>query len=612
MFRVVDRRIEHTGDEKSVKIEDFVSIPGAVQALGLVVLPYAEPVMRITVASNNSLSVCFLASSNGFEAELRKPQDFLSDHIVEDHMVFPLDFEVFNAVQEAVGELGIPTLGEIDLHGFRRVIRLKSLTGIEVELDEAVEEEIRLQLQASQQKNSLATPLWGYQEAGFRWMVNLWELGLGGILADEMGVGKTMQLLALISHVDENKTTPNPVMVILPNNLLLTWAREISRHGPKLSAKTHLHVGADRSRDFRFLEKQAVIFTTYSMVSQDLDFLSLIEWELLICDEAHWAKDPTSLRTRSIKSLRSRTHFLATGTPVQNHLLDLWSLVDIVDRGLLGSFEEFQLRCTNSPSEAKALGRMVEHRLLRRTQEDVGLEVPESVETVVPLALTAEERATYQEIQEGKHPSYFGKRGRGLTWPKRQFAAHPGSLEEPYRAEAGQKASYLLDEFSKISEAGEKAIAFVADCNVARNLYAQLIQFQFPSSFCEVIDGQTPQELRFGVLERFRGFESSAILFLNPVVSGEGETIVEANHVFHMNPGWNPAKLDQSSFRVKRPGQVRTVYIHRLFLVDTIEEALVDLIQSKREISEAALEAAEQRVRTEGISKQLGFGGSGD
>ena len=612
MFHVVDRRIKQTVEDEVVDIEQFALVPGGVEALGLVVLPYAEPVLRVTVSHDNSLRLSFHACSSGFEAELRERGDFLSTHIVDDNMVFPLDSEVFTVALETLLELGLPIAGEIDIHGFRNVTRLKSLTEIDVELDEGVEAEIDLQLLEAQQENLLATELWDYQETGFRWMANLWELGLGGILADEMGVGKTMQLLALLAHVTKRKPAQKPALVVLPNNLLLTWAREISKHAPNLAAATHLHAGPERSKDFRFLETQDVIFTTYSMVSQDIDFLSLVEWELVICDEAHWAKDPASLRTRSIKSLRSRTHFLATGTPVQNRLLDLWNLVDIVDRGLLGSFQDFQATCSDSPSEARALGRMVEHRILRRTQEDVGLEIPESVERVVPLEMTAEEKATYQDIQNGRHPNYMGMKGRGLTWPKRQFAAHTGSLDKPYQAREGQKSSYLTAEFSKILELDEKAIAFVADCNVARNLYAELIRSEFPNVFCEVIDGQTQQELRFGLLERFRAFEGSAILFLNPVVSGEGETIVEANHVFHMNPGWNPAKLDQSSFRVKRPGQLRTVFVHRLFLVYTIEEALMELIENKRQISEAALEAAEERVEMDGISKRLGFGGNND
>lgn len=595
VYEISGNHIVASGTKKIVDVQQFEVQEYVENKLGMEILADAEPLLRISGNREGSLVAQLVALSEGIEVPLREPQDLRVNHVVHDNMILPFDGQTFADLLITLEHSDFPISGEIEYRHLRALTKLKASTHLEILLDELSQLCLSTRF-SNERENLLSSQLWDFQSVGFSWMANLWEQSLGGILADEMGVGKTIQLLALIAHVEQNMVTPKPVLVIVPNNLLLTWSREVLKHAPKLASKTHLHAGPDRSRDVRFLEGEKVIFTTYSMVSQDIAFLALMDFELVICDEAHWAKDPLSQRANALKSLRANTIFLATGTPIQNRLLDLWNLIDIVDRGLLGPYEEFLATCTNSPAEAKTLGQLVEHRILRRTQADAGIELPESYEQVISLALSDFERETYLQIRKGTHPDFLGSRGRGLLSPQRQFAAHPQSLENQGDPNAGEKAEFLLEKFAEIDSLAEKAIVFVSDCNSARKLYAELVSRAFPNSYCMVVDGTTPSETRFGILERFRGFVGSGVLFLNPVVSGEGETIVEANHVFHMNPGWNAAKLDQSSFRVKRPGQKRTVYIYQLFYVGTIEEALLELIETKREISEAALEAAEKKL----------------
>lgn len=577
-------------DVHRTEVETYVE-----EELSMEILADAEPVLRINGGQDGSLFSQLVASSEGIEVALSKPLDLRADHVVSGNMVLPFEGETFVNLLTILENSDFPIAGEIEYRHMREITKLKASTQLEISLDELALRHLSEHF-SNAREHILSSQLWDFQVVGFSWMCNLWEQSLGGILADEMGVGKTIQLLALIAHVEKNMVSSKPILVIVPNNLLLTWSREVVKHAPKLAAKTHLHAGPDRSRDFRFLEGEKVIFTTYSMVSQDISFLALIDFEMVICDEAHWAKDPLAQRANALKSLRANTIFLATGTPIQNRLLDLWNLIDIVDRGLLGLYDEFLATCSNSPAEAKALGQLVEHRILRRTQADAGLELPESYEQVIPLALDESERETYMQIRKGTHPDFLGSRGRGLISPQRQFAAHSQSLEDRGEPNVGEKAEFLLAKLAEIDSLGEKAIVFVSDCNSARRLYTELVSQAFPDWYCALLDGTTPPDARFGILERFRSFAGSGALFLNPVVSGEGETIVEANHVFHMNPGWNAAKLDQSSFRVRRPGQKKTVFIYQLFYVGTIEEVLLELIDNKREISDAALEAAEKRL----------------
>ncbi len=580
------------------KIADVTSAEGEKfieETLGLEILADAEPIVEVSGEGLGFLSIQITCSSEGIEVPIETLEELNAGHLVHKAFLIPFDRTLFNRLRDALQSSRVPVLGEISYADVRVLTKLKASSSLEVRLDTSGEGKLANHFSGNRE-NLLKSELWDFQKAGFGWMSNLWEQSLGGIIADEMGVGKTIQLLALIAHVESHKPEAKPTLIVVPNNLLLTWAREAVKHAPGLASIIHIHSGSDRSKDLRFLETQEIILTTYSLISQDIDFLRLIDFELLVCDEAHWAKDPLSMRTESIKSLRVNTVFLATGTPVQNRLLDLWNLIDIIDPGLLGTYELFLATCRNSPAEARALGQLVDHRILRRTQADAGIVLPESFEHLIALRLTEEEQETYQSIRSGTHPDFLGSRGRGLISPQRQFAAHPQSLEVQPNPFAGDKLEFLTERFAEIDARDEKAIAFVADCNVARQLYAQAISETFITSYCQVIDGTTPAESRFGIMERFRDFNGSGILFLNPVVSGEGETIVEANHVFHLNPGWNPAKLDQSSFRVKRPGQTKTVFVYQLFYVATIEEAIMDLIDNKREISEAALEAAEDNL----------------
>lgn len=601
---ILENQICDAESRRPISIEDYVIQQRNRPSIGLALelLPYSNFLVRVSSGAGETMSYIVILTSSGLEAELPESLSLDSDHLVCEDYVFPFERSAHQELRSLLTGAGISLSGTIDADSLRTIIRAKVQVGVDIELPEdfeslaAEQAEIPVSLLVKSQ-------LWDYQLDGYRWLAWMWLRGMGAILADEMGVGKTLQLIALVALIHEQKAGARPVLIVVPNNLMLTWAREFVTHAPNVADLVHLHWGSQRSKDLRFLENQDVILTPYSLLAEDIELFGLIDLEAVILDEAHWAKNPISLRTDAVKQLRSSNFYLSTGTPVKNRLIDLWNLVDIIDRGLLGRHQDYQAICKNSPEDAVVLGQLVSNRILRRTQEMVGIALPETIEIDVPLTLDTSESA---ELKRIKAESASEGAGRGSIWPERQFCAHTGSRFGEKNPGRGQKAAYLLDEMTKITESAEKAIAFISDCNEGRGLYTKLIMENFPQIYCRQIDGQTPQDLRYGYLEEFKKVDGTAILFLNPAVSGTGETIVEANHVFHLNPGWTAADADQATFRVVRPGQTRKTVVRHIYYVDTIEEAAMQLIASKREISEIALRAAEDKLSVKGLLARFG------
>lgn len=438
-----------------------------------------------------------------------------------------------------------------------------------------------------EETSPLETQLWPYQSYGFSWMYRLWKCSLGGILGDEMGVGKTLQLMALSCHVA--KEGRGPVLIVVPSGLLLKWCKDFINHAPAFVSAVHVHLGPNRSKSSQFLNSKRIILTTYNLVVQDYAVLREIDFSAIVCDEAHELKESRTMKSQAIKGLNSQGKYLATGTPIQNNLGDYWTLIDIVEPGLLGSQQDFELFYSNTPTQAASLVEKTKHRILRRTQEQVGIEIPEGTEFYVPLQLSADLDAEYRQLTLDGSNSV----GRGALQRKRQFCAHPSSFELSKNPRAGAKSDYLVTELEKIGMLGEKVVIFVADFNEPRDLYRQLINEELPYFWTGTIDGRTPTDLRHHLLEEFSNHQGSAALLINPLVGGQGLDIVAANHVFHMNPAWNPAKTDQATFRVTRPGQTRQTWSHHLYYAFTVEEAIYNLVLDKRELSDAALEVAE-------------------
>jgi SNF2 family DNA or RNA helicase len=565
---------------------------------GLDILSYGtlKIILELVADSKPRADLRCEAHSDGVKIDVNLSASLAVDYFANAKHLIPVRFHQPDAIENSLRPLieEIPSM-ELEVAA-AAALRISEEHNLELSFSHELLEELS-RPQLIQRGSPTDTTLWPYQAYGFSWLYRLWECRLGGILGDEMGVGKTLQLIALSCQVARSGV--GPVLIVVPSGLLLKWCKDFVDHATSFVENVHVHYGPGRSKSVRLLSNKQIVLTTYSLVVQDFSMMQEVEFAAIACDEAHELKESRTMKSQAIKGLNARAKFLATGTPIQNNLTDYWTLIDIVDPGLLGPRHEFESKCQNTPTEAARLVEQTKHKILRRTQEQVGIEIPEGTEFYVPLELSGELREEYRQLALDSH----GVSSRGTLQRRRQFCAHPAAFDKAGNARLGAKSDYLLSELEKISDLGEKVVIFVADFNEPRDLYRKLINEELPVFWTGTIDGRTPNDFRHVLLQQFSDHVGPAALLINPLVGGQGLDIVAANHVFHMNPAWNPAKIDQATFRVTRPGQTRETWSHHLYYASTVEESIHDLVMNKRELSEAALQVAE--AEAEKASKSI-------
>jgi SNF2 family DNA or RNA helicase len=562
---------------------------------GVRVLGIASPQIFIYLDSESrpTFTVRALVGLECFDIGSQRPKHH--DYVILDSDVIPLRQEAFALLFNALSHLDREAVSAAPESLANALLKIAAQQRIDILFSEDFQYLLD-NLPIVDVTSPTSTKLWPYQEKGFSWMFRLWANGLGGVLGDEMGVGKTLQLLALTCEVSRRQQK-KPALIVVPGSLLLKWCRDFVNSAPDFADDIHVHSGPSRPRSIHILGSCRIILTSYSILVQDAELFSQLSFSVVCCDEAHELKESRTLKSSTIRHLDAEAKFLATGTPIQNRLADYWTLIDIVEPGLLGTKEEFESRCDNTPAAARILMRQTTHRILRRTQEQVAIDIPEGTKFTVPLLLDEFLFGEYLQLELDTDDSRV--RTNGFASERRRFCAHPGSSLEGKPADMGPKCSYLIDELTNIVSLGEKAVVFVADFNEPRDLYRELIQFNFPSLWTGVIDGRTDSDMRYAILDSFSSEPQSAVLLVNPAVGGQGLDMIAANHVFHMNPAWNPAKTDQATFRVQRPGQTKETWSHHLFYAGTIEERIENLVGSKRALSDAALEEAERESQND-------------
>jgi SNF2 family DNA or RNA helicase len=407
---------------------------------------------------------------------------------------------------------------------------------------------------------------------------------LGGILADEMGLGKTVQIIAaLLDH----RRDRGPHLIIGPATILENWNRELRKFAPSLNVL--VHHGADRTGFPSEMIGYDVVVSSYDLVVRDLALFKMINWTLVVLDEAQAIKNAGTLRTRSVKQLLRKCGLAVSGTPVENRLEDLWSLLDFACPGHLGTLAEFQLMFENTTDGAWALRPSVSPLILRRTIAEVAQDLPERIDIPVAIRLSRESAMKYEALRQSILAQYSTAAGLVALTKLRQFCAHPFVVESCVDDPAAHSTKYarLVEIIDEIVVAREKAIVFTSFLEMSDILSRDLsARFQIE---CSSIDGRTPVGARQGMIDRFTELRESAILILNPKAAGTGLNIVAANHVIHYNLEWNPAVEDQASARAHRRGQERPVTVHRLFHTGTVEELIDQRVALKRALAAGAV-----------------------
>ncbi len=474
-------------------------------------------------------------------------------------------------------------------------------------------------LESGQAFETLATPegfcgeLRPYQIRGFSWLVFLRDWGFGACLADDMGLGKTVQTLAFLLH-EKARGTRRPVLLAGPMSVLGNWLHEAQRFVPGL--KVLLHHGARRLHGQRFAQQAAqvdIVLTSYHLLYRDYSDLRRVTWSGLILDEAQNIKNPDTRQAQAARALQAHYRIALTGTPMENHVGELWSIMDFLNVGLLGRRAVFRetyfrpIQAGTDPSARARLRRVTGPFILRRlkTDKQVISDLPEKVEAKVYCALTSEQATLYRDVLESferevKESEGIKRRGLILAVLTRlkQVCNHPAHYlgEAQDLAHRSGKLERLVALLEEVFARGESALVFTQYAEMGKLLKHHLCQtFAYDMPF---LHGALSRQARDQMVADFQSASQPQAFILSLKAGGTGLNLTRASHVFHFDRWWNPAVENQATDRTFRIGQTRNVMVHKFICGGTLEERIDALIESKSELA-AEVVASGERLLTE-------------
>ncbi len=451
-----------------------------------------------------------------------------------------------------------------------------------------------------------------YQHAGLGWLHFLRDFGFGGCLADDMGLGKTVQVLALLEARRELRLEEKlpPSLVVVPRSLIFNWIAEAAHFAPRLRVLDH--TGAGRARDEDSFAGCDLVLTTYGTLRQDVAALRKVEFDYVILDEAQAIKNADSQTAKAARLLRGRYRLALSGTPVENHLGELWSLLEFLNPGILGASSTLSAHSEElrdpAPETRELLARALRPFILRRTKEQVAPELPAKVEQTLYCELPPKQRRLYDELRD-HYRSSLGARidQQGLGRTKilvleallrlRQAACHPGLVDRDRAAEPCAKLDLLLPQLREVLAEGHKALVFSQFTSflalVRDHLDAEGISYLY-------LDGRTRD--RQAKVETFQSDPECRLFLISLKAGGLGLNLTAADYVYLLDPWWNPAVEAQAIDRAHRIGQIRPVFASRIVARDTVEEKILELQKSKRQLADAVIQADESLLA--GLSRE--------
>lgn len=451
----------------------------------------------------------------------------------------------------------------------------------------------------------------GYQQEGLAWLNFLGDAGLGGILADDMGLGKTVQVLAHILAARQRGQLTQPVLIVAPTSLISNWRDEAARFTPSLKILT-LH-GSDRATYFERIDAYDIVITTYPLLPRDTDILCEHAFSLLVLDEAQAIKNARSRAAQVVRKLTVQRRLAMTGTPLENHLGELWAQFDAVEPGLLGSRKQFD-KSYRRPIENKAdnerqqrLNRRVGSLLLRRRKDEVLTDLPGKTEITRTLEMQDSQRGLYETLRLAQHQRVReAVQERGLSQSGivvldallklRQACCDPRlvKLASARKSKGSAKLEALLELVDGLLAEDRRILVFSQFTEMLSLIEAELVQRGIDY---QTLTGATPAQARGALVKRFQS-GNVPIFLISLKAGGVGLNLTAADTVIHYDPWWNPAVEAQATDRAHRIGQDKPVFVYKLIMAGSVEEKIQAMQQKKAELARALLEGgASQRLR---------------
>ena len=460
-------------------------------------------------------------------------------------------------------------------------------------------------LEILEQPSGFVGTLRGYQVRGFSWLAYLERLGFGACLADDMGLGKTIQVIATILRDKTSNPNAGPTLLIAPTSVLGNWLRETRRFAPALSAYI-LH-GPQRPRTQDALEEairgKDVVIASFGVARLDAARLKAIGWHRLVVDESQNIKNPTAAVTKAVRSFQAPRRVALTGTPVENRLMDLWSLFSVLNPGFLGAATAFRkeferpIMRNQDRTATQRLRGMVRPFILRRMKTDKSIiqDLPDKLEQNSCCNLTPEQATLYEAViadLEAKlsDAEGIGRQGLMLSTLTRlkQVCNHPAHFLQDaseFSESRSHKLARVCEMLDEIEAEGESALVFTQFAEIGKALEA-LFRRRY-SGAVYYLHGGTPRARREHMVEEFQDPASErAIFVLSLRAGGTGITLTRANHVIHFDRWWNPAVENQATDRAYRIGQDKTVFVHKMVTMGTLEERIDEMIEAKKKLAE--------------------------
>ena len=457
-----------------------------------------------------------------------------------------------------------------------------------------------------------------YQALGVGWLAFLERWGLGACLADDMGLGKSIELIAFLLHLQEKDALEAPTLLVCPTSVLGNWEREVRKFGPTL--KVLVHHGDKRAKGKTFataIKGKDLIITSYALVFRDAKEIQGVKWQGLVLDEAQNIKNSESKQSKIVREIEASFKIALTGTPVENRLQELWSILEFLNPGYLGPRNFFQRRFAipiekyGDRESLQSLRSLVRPFILRRLKTDKSIiqDLPEKQEMTVFCGLASEQAALYQQIVEtsiAELESAEGIQRRGmilaLLVKLKQLCNHPGLLTAKQNPKAFEiksqesgKLQRLLEMLEEVVAEGDRALVFTQFAE-----WGKLLKPYLEKNLAREIlflYGGIKQQQREEMIDRFQNDpQGPPIMILSLKAGGTGLNLTRATHVFHYDRWWNPAVENQATDRVFRIGQTRNVQVHKFVCTGTLEEKIHDMIESKKALAEQVVSAGENWI----------------